>query len=74
MSGAGFVSLLLARLSDASYNALKRLGFYTSSFSPKSSSSQETLLGSTGDRVERPMGDTEVSYFLPSRESGVNDM
>lgn len=25
-------------------------------------------------RVERTMGDTEASYFLPSRESGVNDM
>jgi hypothetical protein len=25
-------------------------------------------------RFERPMGDTEVSYYLPSRESGVNDM
>ena len=23
---------------------------------------------------ERKMGDTELSYFLPSRESGVNDM
>ncbi len=25
-------------------------------------------------RFERKMGDTELSYFLPSRESGVNDM
>lgn len=25
-------------------------------------------------RLERRLGDTEASYFLPSRESGVNDM
>lgn len=25
-------------------------------------------------RSERQLGDTEVSYFLPSRQSGVNDM
>lgn len=25
-------------------------------------------------RFERQLGDTELSYFLPSRESGVNDM
>ncbi|KAJ3909383.1 hypothetical protein F5879DRAFT_791535 [Lentinula edodes] len=25
-------------------------------------------------RIERSLGDTETSYFLPSRESGVNDM
>lgn len=25
-------------------------------------------------QVERQLGETEVSYFLPSRESGVNDM
>ena len=24
--------------------------------------------------IERQLGETEVSYFLPSRESGVNDM
>ena len=24
--------------------------------------------------VERTLGETEASYFLPSRESGVNDM
>lgn len=24
--------------------------------------------------LERKLGDTEASYFLPSRESGVNDM
>ena len=24
--------------------------------------------------IERKLGDTEVSYFLPSRENGVNDM
>ncbi|RDB28633.1 hypothetical protein Hypma_015825 [Hypsizygus marmoreus] len=38
-----------------------------------SSSSEETLVP-FDDRVERAMGDTELSYFLPSRESGVNDM
>ena len=27
-----------------------------------------------GPRYERKMGDTELSYFLPSRQSGVNDM
>lgn len=25
-------------------------------------------------RFERKMGDTELSYFLPSRQTGVNDM
>ena len=30
---------------------------------------------SEGDVVfERKMGDTELSYFLPSRQTGVNDM
>ncbi|KAI3622817.1 hypothetical protein WG66_015716 [Moniliophthora roreri] len=29
---------------------------------------------STPKRFERQLGDTEVSYFLPSREDGVNDM
>lgn len=24
--------------------------------------------------IERPLGETELSYFLPSREDGVNDM
>lgn len=33
-----------------------------------SSSSAEALY------FERKMGDTELSYFLPSRQSGVNDM
>ena len=28
----------------------------------------------TSSYVERKLGDTELSYFLPSRESGVNDM
>ena len=28
----------------------------------------------TSSHVERKLGDTEISYFLPSRESGVNDM
>ena len=28
----------------------------------------------TSLHVERKLGDTEISYFLPSRESGVNDM
>ncbi|KAG6841775.1 hypothetical protein C0991_007104 [Blastosporella zonata] len=38
-------------------------------------SSQETLveLNHLG-RTERRMGDTELSYYLPARESGVNDM
>ena len=27
-----------------------------------------------GLRYERKMGDTELSYFLPSRQTGVNDM
>lgn len=27
-----------------------------------------------GPRYERKMGDTELSYFLPSRQTGVNDM
>lgn len=34
--------------------------------------------GSDGESVdelyERKMGDSELSYFLPSRENGVNDM
>lgn len=40
-----------------------------------SASSEETLveLDDTG-RVERTMGDTELSYYLPARENGVNDM
>ena len=29
---------------------------------------------STPSHVERKLGDSELSYFLPSRESGVNDM
>lgn len=28
----------------------------------------------TSSHVERKLGETEVSYFLPSRDSGVNDM
>jgi len=38
------------------------------------SSSQETLVDDSTDAFERALGDTELSYFLPSRESGVNDM
>jgi hypothetical protein len=30
--------------------------------------------GLSARRFERLMGDTEISYYLPSRESGVNDM
>ncbi|KAF5311947.1 hypothetical protein D9619_002801 [Psilocybe cf. subviscida] len=44
---------------------------------PLLSSSASTTATSpkpNGIRTERKMGDTEVSYFLPSRESGVNDM
>ncbi|KAF9015657.1 hypothetical protein BDQ17DRAFT_1341427 [Cyathus striatus] len=37
------------------------------------SSSEETLINRL-DRVERLLGETETSYFLPSRQSGVNDM
>ena len=43
-------------------SALKRV-----SFRPKVSA-QPSLL------VERKMGETELSYFLPSRADGVNDM
>jgi hypothetical protein len=39
-----------------------------------SSSSQETLVDIASNLFERGLGDTELSYFLPSRESGVNDM
>ncbi|KAG5650740.1 hypothetical protein H0H81_011184 [Sphagnurus paluster] len=40
-----------------------------------SASSQETLVDQSYDhRIERRMGDTELSYFLPARENGVNDM
>ena len=38
------------------------------------SSSQETLVDVATNSFERSFGDTELSYFLPSRESGVNDM
>ncbi|KAJ7446506.1 hypothetical protein B0H11DRAFT_2085053 [Mycena galericulata] len=37
-------------------------------------SSDDTLVGACRRPLERPLGETEVSYFLPSRESGVNDM
>ncbi|KAF8807859.1 hypothetical protein BYT27DRAFT_7189949 [Phlegmacium glaucopus] len=42
---------------------------------PSTLSSQplSTLLRSSS-HVERKLGDSELSYFLPSRESGVNDM
>ncbi|KAJ3511392.1 hypothetical protein NLJ89_g4124 [Agrocybe chaxingu] len=40
-----------------------------------SSSRGETVdEGLPSNHVERQLGETEVSYFLPSRESGVNDM
>ncbi|CAA7265890.1 unnamed protein product [Cyclocybe aegerita] len=40
-----------------------------------SSSNGETVdKGLSSNHVERQLGETEVSYFLPSRESGVNDM
>lgn len=38
------------------------------------SSSQETLVDAQVHRFERRLGDSELSYYLPSRESGVNDM
>jgi len=36
--------------------------------------SVNTKTSSTHLHIERPLGETEASYFLPSRESGVNDM
>ncbi|KAF5384779.1 hypothetical protein D9615_001268 [Tricholomella constricta] len=40
-----------------------------------SASSQETLVELDGiNQIERKMGDTELSYYLPARENGVNDM
>ncbi|KAJ3548604.1 hypothetical protein NMY22_g1201 [Coprinellus aureogranulatus] len=36
--------------------------------------SQETLVDTRWPAVRRRLGDTEASYYLPSRESGVNDM
>ncbi|KAF7307351.1 hypothetical protein MIND_00529100 [Mycena indigotica] len=39
-----------------------------------SQSSDDTLVGRQNHALERQLGDTEASYFLPSRESGVNDM
>ncbi|KAJ6621220.1 hypothetical protein B0H10DRAFT_2175488 [Mycena sp. CBHHK59/15] len=39
-----------------------------------SNSSEDTLVDPCRRPLERPLGDTEASYFLPSRESGVNDM
>ncbi|GLB35870.1 hypothetical protein LshimejAT787_0301580 [Lyophyllum shimeji] len=40
-----------------------------------SASSQETLVEVNDTaRVERKMGDTELSYYLPARGNGVNDM
>ncbi|KAJ6575267.1 hypothetical protein B0H19DRAFT_1344161 [Mycena capillaripes] len=40
-----------------------------------SHSSDDTLVVDACQRpLERQLGETEVSYFLPSRESGVNDM
>ncbi|KAJ7293723.1 hypothetical protein C8J57DRAFT_35901 [Mycena rebaudengoi] len=38
-----------------------------------SSSSDDTLVAARLP-LERPLGDTELSYFLPSRGNGVNDM
>jgi hypothetical protein len=37
---------------------------------------QESFCSSLKDtwKVERPLGNSELSYFLPSRASGVNDM
>ncbi|KAK7064108.1 putative 15-O-acetyltransferase Tri3 [Favolaschia claudopus] len=39
-----------------------------------SDDSDDTLVDSSRRRLERQLGQTEASYFLPSRESGVNDM
>jgi hypothetical protein len=35
---------------------------------------QETHSPATWPAIRRRLGDTEVSYYLPSRENGVNDM
>ncbi|KAI0936794.1 hypothetical protein AcV5_004842 [Taiwanofungus camphoratus] len=40
----------------------------------RSKSSVNNISGSCPVQCERKMGDTELSYFLPSRQSGVNDM
>ncbi|KAJ6503384.1 hypothetical protein C8R47DRAFT_1105925 [Mycena vitilis] len=39
-----------------------------------SHSSDDTLVDVSRGPLERQLGETEASYFLPSRESGVNDM
>jgi DNA-binding FrmR family transcriptional regulator len=39
-----------------------------------SSASEEISSKHLHTVVERTLGETEASYFLPSRESGVNDM
>lgn len=36
--------------------------------------SSEEATSSRPAQYERKMGDTELSYFLPSRQAGVNDM
>jgi len=43
---------------------------------PKSSTKRSRSDECSPSRIqyERKMGDTELSYFLPSRQSGVNDM
>ncbi|KAJ7161432.1 hypothetical protein C8R43DRAFT_992866 [Mycena crocata] len=48
---------------------LRRIDSYSSD------DTDDTLVSATYRRpLERPLGETEVSYFLPSRQSGVNDM
>ncbi len=44
------------------------------SFDRSESNDGFTTCSSSTLRYERKMGDTELSYFLPSRQTGVNDM
>lgn len=37
-------------------------------------SERKGALNTCESKVERRLGETEVSYYLPSRESGTNDM
>jgi len=36
--------------------------------------STTTLVNTDIERYERPLGDSELSFYFPSRENGVNDM
>lgn len=48
--------------------AVKKIGLHDAS------TLQETHSPATWPAICRRLGDTEVSYYLPSRENGVNDM